>query len=105
MGDVFAELGKECGIKQDPANHLDRLMDYAKNLELGNGYVAINKIRNNSVHANQDVKLNAFLLEAWVSSQWLIEVIILKQLGYGGEFIDRRSAKFENEKSCFLGLF
>lgn len=67
------------------------LIELSKSRSNLDAYGMISFIRNKLVH--QDTKYapkGIELHEAWLLSQWLIEVLIFGVIGYGGKMIDRR---------------
>ena len=59
----------------------------------GSGPHAITKIRNDLVHPRQDLGEISFYVdhEAWTLGQWYVEMILLKELCYQGEYWNRLS--------------
>lgn len=90
---VSEELGIAVGIDDD--SKLAKLRDslVPPKGELSDIPLAITRIRNELVHPKRNIDEVIFkeaLFPAWNTSQWLIEMIILRLIGYSDSYIDRR---------------
>ena len=83
---ALMKLKVESNVPQE-CNELWKLQNW------GSGPHAITKIRNDLVHPRQDLGEISFYVyhEAWTLGQWYVEMILLKELCYQGEYWNRLS--------------
>jgi hypothetical protein len=75
----------------DILEHSPNLLKLCKARSDLDAYKMVSFIRNKLVHQdNKYVPTGLELHEAWLISQWLVEVLIFGVVGYGGQMIDRR---------------
>ena len=83
---ALRKLKLESNVPQ-ACNELPKLKNW------GSGPYAITRVRNDLVHPRQDLGEISFYVhhEAWTLGQWYVEIILLKELCYPGEYWNRLS--------------
>ena len=94
FSDTLRLLLHHCKIGSDIPGGLVNLMAVAKKSNLSDGPHAINEVRNSIMHGSKVEKLiksdTLVLNDIRQLGLWYIELILLYQMGYGGQIVDRR---------------
>lgn len=79
------------GIDRDLLAKSPELLIFSKSNNNIDVFEVISRIRNKLVHQDTKASLSGIQLhEAWLISQWLVEVLLFGVIGYRGEMNDRR---------------
>ena len=83
------------GITADPAEHSAALTARLKGMtgkgaKASDGFALLAEFRNGLTHPGEFRYTPDEFMDAWFSSQWLLEVMILAFFGYRGKYQDRR---------------
>lgn len=80
------------GVKSDPLEHLEALRALAKKKGKNkDAFEILANVRNDLVHQDNRIFSSGIeLVEAWLLSQWLVEVFTFYMIGHSGRMYDRR---------------
>jgi hypothetical protein len=84
-------LIKSCGVPVDIPLGLSDLQSKAMELNWSDGPQALTAVRNQLVHPNRHQQYPYY--DAWRLAEWYLELVLLRILGFSGEYSDRTKAQ------------